>query len=139
MDIRVFEALLGYRDVGVLVVRLVVGYILVYHGWPKLLLKTACAEESVATLRARHFPAPEIIVRMIGGIEAVVGALYILGISVQGAAAAVSILMVVLLFGKVVVMRRPFSGTHGYEFVLLLLAASIFLVLNGAGVYALGH
>ena len=132
-----FDSLLQYRDLGVLLLRLVVGYTFIYHGWPKLFGGPAMSLKGFASwLASMGLPLPMALALIVGVVETLGGLALILGVGVQLAALLLAINMLVATILKVTKMGKSFAGDGGYEFDLALLAANLFLALNGAGVYA---
>ncbi len=135
-----FDSLLQYRDLGVLVLRLVVGYIFIYHGWPKLFGgKLAGMDINLkgfaGWLGSMGLPIPLVLAVIVSVVEVFGGLALVLGVGVQLAAGLLLVVMAVASVLKKTKMGKQFAGDGGYEFDLVLLAASVFLLLNGAGVY----
>lgn len=136
-----FDSLLQYRDLGVLLLRLMVGYLFIYHGWPKLFGGKLAGHDInlksfAGWLGSMGFPIPMVLAAIAAVVEVVGGLALILGVGVQLAALLLGINMVVATWAKSAKMGKGFSGDGGYEFDLVLLAICVFLATNGPGVYA---
>jgi putative oxidoreductase len=127
------------KSLGLAILRVVVGIVFVMHSYLSLFVFTPAGQ--AAFLAQIGLPAPMlmawilILVHVLGGIMLVVG----LWTRVAAAANAVIILGALVkvhlpqgFFLKV--MKDGFVG--GFEFVLLLLAATVALVLTGGGALA---
>lgn len=117
-----------------LVLRVVLGVIFAMHGWQKLTVMGVSGVEGMLT--ALGFPmaglfAVLLIVAELGG-----GILLILGLFTHWAAKALVVVAAVALFA-VHLKNGFFMGTGGYEFILLILAASVSVLLTGPGKYSL--
>lgn len=117
-----------------LALRLPVGIIFAAHGAQKLfgwfggygLTGTAQWMESIGL-------APGVLmVLLAGGAEFFGGLALILGLLVRPAALALSVAMLVAIF-TVHIGHGLFMSNNGYEFALALLAASVSLLISGAG------
>jgi len=117
-----------------LALRIPVGVIFAAHGAQKLfgwfggygLTGTAQWMESIGL-------APGVLmVLLAGGAEFFGGLALILGLLVRPAAAALSVAMLVAIF-TVHLGNGLFMSNNGYEFGLALLAASVSLLISGAG------
>ncbi len=131
------HSLLQYSDVGVLLLRLMVGYLFIYHGWPKLFGGPTMSMKGFAGwLGSMGFPIPMGLAIIVALVELFGGLSLILGIGVQIVALLLAFDMLVATGVKIIKMNKGFMGDGGYELDLVLLAVSIFFALNGAGVYA---
>jgi putative oxidoreductase len=119
-------------DVALLLMRLMLGIVFIYHGWPKLV----AAENFVGFFGSIGIPAPEIMVPLVGGIEVVGGLLLILGFLTNISAwllAATMLVAAVMAHGA-----KGFSVTAGgYEYALTLAVMCVALAHLGAGKFAL--
>lgn len=137
-----FDSLLQYRDLGVLLLRLLVGYLFIYHGWPKLVGGKLAGYDInlkgfAGWLGSMGFPIPMVLAVIVAVVEVFGGLGLVLGVGVQLAAALLAIDMAVATWAKIVKMKKGFAGDGGFELDLVLLAVCVFLAVNGAGVYAL--
>lgn len=121
-----FEQVTHYNDIGLLMVRLAVAVIFIYHALPKL--KNA---KSMAPMMG--MPAEMILV--LGGVEFLSSVGLVLGIYTQLAALLLGIVMVGAIYFKMVKWHMPFAAMDktGWEFDLILLAANIAILLSGGG------
>ncbi len=117
-----------------LALRVPVGIVFAAHGAQKLfgwfggqgLTGTAQWMESIGL-------APGVLmVLLAGGAEFFGGLALILGLLVRPAALALSVAMLVAIF-TVHIGHGLFMSNNGYEFALALLAASVSLLISGAG------
>lgn len=123
----------GWRDYAPLVLRVVTGIIFAFHGWQKLQGGLPGVTGLVASL---GFPMPEVFAVLLIAAELGGGILLILGLLTRWAAKFTAIVSVVALV--LVHLPNGFSmATGGYEYILLLLAASVSLILTGPGKWSL--
>ncbi|MGB4076262.1 MAG: DoxX family protein [Minisyncoccia bacterium] len=114
--------------------RVVTGAIFLAHGWQKV---EGGVPGVSGFLGGLGFPAPEffaivLIVAEVGG-----GILLILGAWTHWVA---KILAFVALVALVTVhLKNGFTGTGGYEYILLIFASSVSLMVSGAGKWSLDH
>ena len=111
------EQLTQYNDFGLLVLRLIVAAIFIYHAIPKLKNKMGS-----------NF-------LLLGIAESVLAAALVLGFYTQLAALLLAIVMIGAIYMKITKWHVPFSAMNktGWEFDLILLATNITLILNGGG------
>ncbi len=114
------------QPLGLLVMRLVLGVIMVAHGWPKLMNISKFASGPLA-----HIGVPGWMAYLVVTAEVVGGALLVLGLLTPFAALAVSIDMTVAILK--VHLRNGLTGQGGYEFPLVLLSVAFALIFFGAG------
>ena len=121
-----FEQLTQYNDIGLLILRLAVAIIFTYHALPKL---------KNAKGMAQMMGMPAGMILMLGVIEFLSSVGLVLGIYTQLAAALLAIVMIGAIYFKTVKWHMPFAAMDktGWEFDLILLAASIAILLNGGG------
>ncbi|MDP3697400.1 MAG: DoxX family protein [Candidatus Taylorbacteria bacterium] len=112
-----FEQLTQYNNIGFLILRLVVAAIFIYHAMPKLKNKMGS-----------NF-------LILGVVEGAAAVALVLGFYTQLAALLLAIVMVGAIWMKIVKWHVPFSAMDktGWEFDLILLAASITILLGGGG------
>lgn len=113
-------------DVAYLVLRLVIAAIFIYHAVPKL---------KNARGMAQMVGMPAGMVFMLGSVEFLSSLGMVLGVYVQVAALLLSLVMIGGISLKTMKWRVPFAAMDktGWEFDLILLAANIFLLVNGGG------
>ncbi len=121
-----------WQDVAPLVLRLVTGAIFLGHGWQKVGMGLPGVTGFLGGL---GFPAPEVFAVLLIAAEVLGGIFLILGAYTHWTA---KILAFVALVALVTVhLKNGFMGPGGYEFILLILAASVSLMITGAGKYSL--
>jgi putative oxidoreductase len=114
--------------------RVVLGAIFVAHGWDKLETGVPGIASFLGSL---GFPAPEFFAVILIAAELGGGILLILGAFTHWVA---KILAFVALVALVTVhLKNGFIAPGGYEYILLILAASISLMVTGAGRWSLDH
>ncbi|MEJ3653645.1 DoxX family protein [Actinomycetes bacterium KLBMP 9759] len=118
------------RDVALLVSRLVLGIVLVAHGWQKVVTNgiggTSRAFEGMGV------PVPPVAATYAAVVELVGGALLIVG----AATALVGVLVVLDMLGAAVIVHLSngvFASDGGWELVGVIAAAAIALAATGAG------
>lgn len=121
-----FEALLQYGDLGLLVLRLAIAAIFIYHALPKLKSSQAMAQGIGM--------APGMVTGL-GVVELVSSLGLIFGIYTQLAALLLGIVMIGAIYFKTQKWHVPFLAMDktGWEFDFILLAASIAVLLTGGG------
>jgi len=118
---------------GTAVLRIVLGVIFVMHGWQKLSWGFAHVGEFLGSL---HVPVPTVAAVLLTLVELLGGIALIVGLLVRYVSALLAIDM---LFAIILVHFKHgfFTSNGGLEFPLLLLAANINLILQGAGALSL--
>lgn len=121
-----FEQLTQYNNVGLLVLRLAVAVIFIYHALPKL---------KDAKGMAQMVGMPAGMIFMLGAIELLSSVGLVLGIYAQLSALLLAIVMVGATGMKTMKWGVPFAAMDktGWEFDLILLAANIAILLGGGG------
>ncbi len=126
----------GLEPYGALVLRLALGAVYVAHAY--LVLVVVGPAKAVEFHRAMHTPVPEIGVWYLIVAHGLGGILLIMGLLVRWAALAnIPIMACALWF---VHLQQGFfilGGKSGYEYVLVVLGATIAQVLLGAGAFTL--
>lgn len=122
-----------WRDAAPLVLRVVTGAIFAVHGWDKLQSGVPAVAGFLGTL---GFPAPELFAVLLIAAELGGGIMLILGLYTHWVA---KILTVVAAIALVTVhLKNGFSlSAGGYEYILLILAASFSLMITGPGKWSL--
>ena len=119
------------KPLGLLVLRIAVGGIFMYHGFPKLFGDPARSVRAFA-----KFGFPGYLAYLAGILELFGGGLLIVGLFTRGAALLLAIEMGV----AVARVHVPASGIYAlskYEFPLLLGAAALALATTGAGLISM--
>lgn len=121
-----FEQLAQYNNVGLLILRLAVAAIFVYHAVPKL--KNAKSMSAMVGM-------PAGMIFMLGTVEFLSSVGLILGIYAQFAALLLGIVMIGAIGMKTMKWNIPFTAMDktGWEFDLILLAANIAIMFSGGG------
>ena len=121
-----FTILYGYADLGLFLVRLIVGIIFIYHGLPKLRRARAFAA-------GMGMSAPAVF--LVGLVETLSAVALIVGFQVQPAALALAFIMVGATYKKIFTWGIPFSAPDkmGWEFDVVLLASALALATTGGG------
>lgn len=124
----------SWRDYAPLVLRVVTGVIFAAHGLQKL--NDFGVAGVTGMLTGMGFPAPALMAVLLIAAELVGGIMLIVGFLTRWAAKSLVIVSVIAL----VVVHLPngfFMSTGGYEYILMLLAACVSLVLSGGGKWSL--
>jgi len=118
--------LLQYNDVGLLLLRITIAVIFIYHGLPKL-------SKSKAMSVMMGMPAGMIF--MLGMVEILASLGIAFGVFTQVSALLLAIVMVGAIGTKIMKWNVPFAAMDktGWEFDLILLFASIAILLGGGG------
>ncbi|MGH2678117.1 MAG: DoxX family protein [Actinomycetota bacterium] len=132
----VFEGLAEFAEWGFLALRIAVGVIFIWHGWPKI---TGARGMAAAMGGGEAKPALVGMVTIQGVVEAGGGVLMILGVLTQLVALAFIIIMIGAIALKNTMWKTGFMSqqTTGWEFDLVLLAANLLLFLAGPGEIAI--
>lgn len=122
-----------WSDYGPLVLRLATGTIFALHGLQKLQGGLAGTTGFVSSL---GFPMPEVFAVLLIAAELIGGIFLIVGLLTRVSAKVLALVSLIAL----VLVHLPngfFLATGGYEFILLLLAASVSLMFTGGGKWSL--
>lgn len=121
-----FEQLMQYNNIGLLVLRLSVAAIFLYHAMPKL---------TNAKGMAQMVGMPAVMILALGAVELLSSVGLVIGFYTQLAALLLGIVMVGAIGMKVMKWGAPFAAMDktGWEFDLILLAANIAILLGGGG------
>lgn len=122
-----------WSDYAPLVLRVATGIVFTFHGWQKLqggLAGTTGLVQSIG------FPMPELFAVLLIAAELGGGVMLILGLFTRWAAKFTGLVALVALV--LVHLPNGFSlATGGYEYIFVLLAASVSLMLSGGGKWSL--
>ena len=118
--------LLQYNDVGLLLLRITIAVIFIYHGLPKL---------SKAKAMSAMMGMPAGMIFMLGVVEILASLGIAFGVFTQVSALLLAIVMVGAIGTKIMKWNVPFAAMDktGWEFDLILLFASIAILLGGGG------
>lgn len=120
----------AFRDAALLLLRVALGVVFIAHGWDKVF--PGGAEDTVQQWAAAGIPQPTVAVWAVSVVEMLGGALLVLGF-LTPAAAGVLALDMVGAFYFVHLGKGFFVTDGGGEFVVVLFAACLILVVFGAG------
>ncbi len=118
------------------VLRVVTGIIFLLHGWQKISVFGVAGFTGFLTQLG--IPAASLAAVVVIAVELIGGLALILGLGTRFVAIPLAINMLVALF-TVHLAAGFFVSDNGYEFVLLLLAASVALAIGGSGAFALDN
>jgi len=106
--------------------RIAVAVIFLYHAWPKLKNPKGMAQA---------MGAPSMMPLVLGLVETLSALALITGLYLQLGALALAVVMIGAIFLKITKWHAAFSAMNatGWEFDLVLFAANLFLLTNGAG------
>lgn len=121
------------RDLAPLVLRVATGLIFTMHGWQKF---QGGVPYVAGFLTQLGFPAPELMAVLLIAAELGGGILLILGLFTHWVAKILAIVALVALV-TVHASKGFFISAGGYEFIMLILAASVSLMITGAGKFSL--
>ena len=114
------------HDLGMLLLRLAVGIVFVAHGWAKF----ADMASTIGFFGQLGMPA--ILAYVVAAVELLGGLALVVGIYTDLAALLLTIVMAVaLVYVKMVTLKMGLLG--GYEFDLVLLAATLTIMFIGPG------
>lgn len=120
------NSLAQYNDVGLLVLRLAVAIVFIYHALPKLMKPG---------MVAKMLGAPSSVALVMGIVELAGGLALAVGYQMQLAALVLGVIMVGAIGMKMMMWKVPFASMEktGWEFDLMILAACVALLLGGGG------
>lgn len=121
----IFE-LSRFSDLALLLMRLAIAAIFIYHGMPKI-------KNAKAMSQSMAMPAGMIM--MLGLVELIASLGLIFGIYLQISAALLALVMIGALYFKIAKWHAPFAAHDktGWEFDLILLSANLVLLVSGGG------
>jgi len=119
-------------DLGLLLLRLALGIVFLYHGWGKI----GEMESTIAFFTTLGF-AP-FFAYLVAWVETIGGIALIIGLFTRYVATLLAIVALVALVKVHLPNGFGVSG-GGYEFILVLLLGSLALFFSGAGSYSLAH
>lgn len=118
-----------------LVLRVVTGLIFAMHGWQKFI---GGVEGTAGFLASLGFPFPVLMAILLIAAELGGGILLILGIFTHWVSKILVLVSLIALL-TVHVTNGFFVNEGGFEFILLLFAATVSLTITGPGKWALGR
>jgi putative oxidoreductase len=116
-------------DFALLVLRLALAAILLYHGLPKVMNFGG----TVAGFQSMNVPAPTLTAAFAAFAEVIGGLLILLGLAVDIS----GLLVVVDMLGAIVTVKLS-KGFSGWEHEFSILAIALALALAGPGAYSVG-
>lgn len=133
--LRILKCACGDRFSGFapLILRVTTGLIFVAHGWQKL---SGGLEGTAGFLATLGFPAPMLMAVLLIAAELIGGILLILGLFTHWVSKILAFVALVALL-TVHAANGFFIADGGYEFILLIFAASVSLAITGPGKWAL--
>jgi putative oxidoreductase len=125
----------AWSDVAPLVLRVAIGIVFTYHGYDKLHTGMAGVGGFLDTL---GIPFPAFFAVVLTIVELIGGIFMILGLFTHWVA-KLFIIVTAIAFVTVHASKGFSIGGGGYEYIMTLLAASISLMITGAGKYSLDY
>ena len=122
----------GTRDIGLLILRVFIGWIFIYHSWSKL-------TNSKGMAAGMGKPQMAGAMKFLGLVEIIGGIALILGFLTELAALGLVVVMLGAIYMKSSKWKTPFStmkGT-GWEFDFVILGAALAIAFIGAGLISL--
>lgn len=123
-------------DIGLLLARILIGAVLIAHGWQKF--STYTIDGTAQSFDVMGVPAPQAAATFAAVVELVGGALLLLGLLTPIAAA----LVVIDMLGAFWFAHRSagvFVGEGGWELVAVIAALSIAVAVAGPGRASIDH
>lgn len=121
-----------YADLAMLALRVVIGIILIVHGYAKLFARNG-PRATGEMFRQIGVPAPALLALVVGIVEFAGGLALVAGVATRLAALLAALVMI----GALALVKRRVGFTRldatGYEFDLALLAMALVLLTQGAG------
>ncbi len=127
------EYMSAYSGFAPLVLRVATGAVFAMHGYQKF---SGGLEGVTGFLTSLGFPIPAVFAVILIAVELVGGIALILGLATRPVAKLAAIVAFVG-FLTVHVSNGFFISANGYEFIMLLFAASVSLMITGPGKWAL--
>jgi len=131
----VFPGLSGFyatmEPIAYAIVRVVFGWIMIMHGWPKW----TRGAEAVGTAFANNYGLPRSLAYFAIFLEVIGGAAVVIGLFTRFFASALAIELLIAMFAAH--WAKGFSvGQGGYEYVLFLGIVCFMLAIRGGGAYS---
>ena len=123
------QSLLSYPDVGLIVLRVVLGIILMVHGWPKIRDLRGNADD----FDMMKYKPGVLWGTLVALVEFGGGLMLVFGLFTQLVAVLVALQFIFIILH----MKRTDGFVDGYEFDLLIAAAACALAFMGGGVWGL--
>ncbi|NQY65861.1 MAG: DoxX family protein [Alteromonadaceae bacterium] len=126
----------NHNDVAPLLLRLILGVIFIGHGWGKL-FSEGNPDGFAGWLGSMGLEPSYLLAVMAGLAETLGGLLIIIGLFTR--LSAVNLVIVLIVAIGFVHLDAGLFGSGGYEFQLLLLVSSVFLLIQGPGKLSFDH
>lgn len=126
----------GLRSIALLVARVLLGIIFIFHGWQKL--HTNGIAGTKAFFESVNVPAPGFSAYFATWVELIGGIMLILGLALP----IVAILLVIDMIGAIATVHWDlgfWNTDGGYEFPLALIAGLLAVGFANAGVFAVDN
>ncbi len=121
-------------DVGILLLRIVVGVVFIAHGWSKFANLSATSDFFGNIL---GFPMPSVLAFVVAFVELVGGVMVLVGAFTWLAGMLLALIMIVAIFGAKGISHL--TGQGGYEYELVLLGALLAIAKIPPGKYSVMH
>jgi len=130
--LRLAEPSPAMKDWGLGILRIVIGFTFLMHGWQKLFIVGFSSLPGM--FGQMGAPLPELTGPLVGVLELVGGAAVLVGLGTRWVAA----LLAVDMLGAILLVHLPagFFPPMGVELPLVLLAGAVTLLLAGPGAFA---
>jgi len=122
-----------WGDVGLLILRVALGLVFLMHGWQKVF--TMGIPGVTGFLGGLGFPMPTLFAYILAYGELVFGAMMVIGLLTHWVS-KFHIIVAIVAFFLVHLENGFFVGQGGYEFILLILAAAVAIMILGGGKYS---
>jgi|SRR5215469_9533833 len=127
------EMLEKLKPIALLLLRVGLGVVFIFHGYPKLFTRT---HEMMSAFQ--HMGFPSFFVYIAGVVEFFGGIILILGLFTRVGAFLLSGEMAIAVL-KVHMPQGAITDVHNYEFPMILCLACFLLATIGAGIMSLDH
>ena len=127
---NLFQLLFVFNDWAILLIRIVLGAILIVHGFPKI----KNLKETIANFPKMGFKPGWLWGPLVAFVEFFGGIALVLGFYTQAVAILIAGQFAIIIIWKII-RKQKFIG--GLEFDLLILAAALLLLTQGAGMFSL--
>ncbi len=124
----------SWKDYAPLVLRLALGAVFAAHGYQKVF--TLGHEGVTGFLGSLGIPLPSLMAYILSYGELVFGVFLIIGFLTHWAAKFATVVAIVAFF-TVHLKKGFFISDGGYEFIILIFAAAVSLMITGAGKYSI--
>jgi putative oxidoreductase len=121
------------KPLALLLLRLALGVVFIYHGYPKLF---GSVQQAMQGFQRMGFPA--YFVYVAGVLEFFGGILLVIGLFTRIAGLLLAVEMVIAV-GRVHLPQGPITQVKNYEFPMVLAAGALVLAAVGAGLISLDH